>query len=118
MPVGLTLSTNSWRYAWRITSITSQKGERSIGTVSSGVVQESHTVSTSSQSGPSEVPKVTSDESRLPRHLRQKGVKFQETVSSGSFIQMPISRAFALPFARPLHLSPKSALCSGALKLS
>jgi len=44
--VGLPLSTKSWRYAWRITSITSQNGERSIGTVSSGFAQESPTVST------------------------------------------------------------------------
>jgi len=36
-------------------------------------------------------------------------------VSGGSFIQMSKSRALALPSALPLHLSPKSPLCSGAL---
>jgi len=50
--------------------------------------------------------------------LRQKGVSFQEAVSSARFIQMSTSRALALPSALPLHLSPKSPLCSGALKLS
>jgi len=50
--------------------------------------------------------------------LRQKGVEFQEAVSSGSFIQMSTSRALALPSALPLPLSPKYPLCSGALKYS
>jgi len=54
-------STKSWRYAWRITSITSQKGERSIGTVSSGVIQESPTASIRV------VPDRRTLESRVPK---------------------------------------------------
>jgi len=59
--VVLTLSAKSCRYAWRITSITSQKGERSFGSVSSGVVQESPTGSTC------EVPERRTPEPRAPK---------------------------------------------------
>jgi len=88
--VGLTLSTKSW-YAWWLTSITSQKGERSIGTVSSGVVQESHTVSTC------EVPERRA---RTPSITSQKEDRSIGTVSSGDAQESPTISTCEVPERR------------------
>jgi len=80
-------------------SITSQKRERSIGTVSSGIVQESPTNSTC------EVPERRA---RTPNITSQKGERSIGTVSSGIVQESPTDSTCKVPERRARTPSTKS----------